>query len=338
MEILGIKFAPLNIPLERRLQTLAVLYANFSFMCGGILGIFLSIYLFFFSDYYYVPIFYFAWYVYDQDTPKRGARHSTWVRNWKLWKYVCDYFPIELIKTAELDPDKNYIMGYHPHGIVSSGAFCCFATEATGFSNLFPGIRPHMLTLNINFRFPFSRELILLYGSCSVDKDSIQWILTQQGKGNAAVIVIGGAQEALDAHRGSYTLTLRKRKGFVRCALETGADLVPVFSFGENDIFHQVKNPPGSTLRWIQETVKRYTGISPALFYGRGVFQYSWGYVPYRSKITVVVGQPIHVEQVENPTEEQVNGLHEKYIAELTQLFESHKTKYGAGDADLRVI
>ena len=53
-----------------------------------------------------------------------------------MWKHYRDFFPIHLIKTAELDPSKNYIMGYHPHGILSAGAFCHFATEGTNFSKV----------------------------------------------------------------------------------------------------------------------------------------------------------------------------------------------------------
>lgn len=59
-----------------------------------------------------------------------------WVRRLPLWKHYRDFFPIHLIKTCELDPSKNYIMGYHPHGILSAGAFCHFATEGTNFSKV----------------------------------------------------------------------------------------------------------------------------------------------------------------------------------------------------------
>lgn len=88
---------------------------------------------------------------------------------------------------------------------------------------MFAGIVPYTLTLRMNFLFPFYRELPLLYGMCCVSKKSLEWILNNRGKGNAAVIVIGGAQEVLDAHRGSdYHLTLAHRKGFARVALENG--------------------------------------------------------------------------------------------------------------------
>ena len=59
-------------------------------------------------------------------------------------------------------------------------------------------------------------------GVCDVSKESIHHIVAKQGAGNAAVIVVGGAAESLDARPGSYTLTLKNRKGFARLALQTG--------------------------------------------------------------------------------------------------------------------
>ena len=29
---------------------------------------------------------------------------------------------------------RNYLLCSHPHGVLSAGAFCCFATEGTNFS------------------------------------------------------------------------------------------------------------------------------------------------------------------------------------------------------------
>ncbi len=59
-----------------------------------------------------------------------------------------------------------------------------------------------------------------------MSRESIEWITTKQGKGNAAVIVIGGAEESLEAYPGHYYLTLKKRKGFIRMAIKTGYNML----------------------------------------------------------------------------------------------------------------
>ena len=129
---------------------------------------------------------------------------------------------------------------------------CTFATESIGFSECYPGIVPHLLTLTSNFRIPFYRDILLALGICSVSKQSCSNIL-KGGPGQAITIVVGGAAESLSARPGTAHLTLRKRLGFIKIAIQHGcvgisgwssqpcspfgrADLVPVFSFGENDV------------------------------------------------------------------------------------------------------
>ncbi|KAG0416724.1 hypothetical protein HPB47_006170 [Ixodes persulcatus] len=320
MRALGVEFAPLNIPLKRRMQTLAVLFCAFLFFLNVVWGAALFAYLLFFTPFYFVPLLYTIWLVYDFKTPKRGGRPNGWVRRWLVWKYARDYYPVSLVKTGELDPNRNYIFGYHPHGISCVGAFLNFGTDATGVSELFPGITTVLLTLNVNVHCPFSRELCLLCGLVSADRDSLQWTLTKQGVGNAAVIAVGGAQggsrtltracpclrsgTARDssaahcnavcttAHHAALRVDQREASKVTRGAhaptSDEKADLVPVFAFGENDIYYQAKNPPGSRLRWFQEKMKALTGFSPVIFHGRGIFQYNFGYVPFRERIVTV--------------------------------------------------
>ena len=86
-----------------------------------------------------------------------------------------------------------------------------------------------------NFKMPFYRDLIMSLGIASVSKQSCKNILSR-GAGTAIAIVVGGATESLSAHPGTADLTLRRRFGFIKIAMREGADLVPVFGFGENDV------------------------------------------------------------------------------------------------------
>ncbi|XP_077552103.1 diacylglycerol O-acyltransferase 2-like isoform X2 [Haemaphysalis longicornis] len=224
MRVLGVQFAPLNLPLKRRMETAAVLFITASFFVGGLFWTVVYAYLLFCTRFYWLALIYAAWYVYDWRTPKLGGRSSTRVRSWWIWNNIREYFPARLIKTADLDPGRNYILGYHPHGIMCMGAIANFVSKTSGGGLLFPGIRICALSLNLNFLFPFHREFMLWYGMCSADRESLQYILTKKGTGNAVLIAIGGAQESLDAHKDSsvITLTLMKRKGFVRNAIKCG--------------------------------------------------------------------------------------------------------------------
>lgn len=141
-------------------------------------------------------------------------------------------------------------------------------------------------------------------------------------------MVVGGAQEALNARPGNYKIVIKKRKGFVRVALETGASLVPVISFGETEIFDQPSNDPGTKLRAYQNFVKRWTGIAPAVFYGRGLLNKTTGFLPYNHPITTVVGAPIDVERNLSPSKEEVEELHNKFMEEIQKLFDDNKNKY----------
>lgn len=61
-----------------------------------------------------------------------------------------------------------------------------------------------------------------------------------------------------------------------------------MFSFGENELFKQVSNPEGSLLRTVQDKLQKIMGFALPLFHARGVFQYSFGLVPYRKPIHTV--------------------------------------------------
>ena len=146
-----------------------------------------------------------------------------WVRNWQLWKDYAAYFPISLLKEKDLDPKFNYIIGSHPHGVLCSGAFCNFGTEGTNLKQVYSGLTFTLTTLNVQFVMPFYRELFMCGGSVTASRKSIDYELNKSSGGNAVVLVVGGAPEALDTHPGvDIILILKSRKGFVRLALKHG--------------------------------------------------------------------------------------------------------------------
>lgn len=133
--------------LEEPLQFAAVLIMTTLFIFAHTLGILFSIYVLLTPLYGFMVIYLLWTYCFDMKTPSKGGRRYEAFRRLKTWDYFRDYFPVRLIRTKRLDPNKNYILGYHPHGIMCAGAWANFATEATGFSDLFPGIKSHLLTL-----------------------------------------------------------------------------------------------------------------------------------------------------------------------------------------------
>ena len=89
---------------------------------------------------------YLAWMVVDQKKSKQGGRKVgvDYVGDLAVFRYSRDYYPISLEKTVDLDPCKNYIFGYHPHGFIPEGLVISFGTKVLDFQNKFPGIIPHI--------------------------------------------------------------------------------------------------------------------------------------------------------------------------------------------------
>ncbi|CAG2181712.1 unnamed protein product, partial [Oppiella nova] len=70
------------------------------------------------------------WLIIDRNVCNQGGRINYWVRKWALWRHYANYFPLKLIKTTDIDPNKNYIFGCHPHGILCFSYFgACSATK-----------------------------------------------------------------------------------------------------------------------------------------------------------------------------------------------------------------
>jgi hypothetical protein len=112
---------------------------------------------------------------------------------------------------------------------------------------------------------------------------------------------------------------------------------VPVFSFGENNLFYQLPNPEGSSLRKLQHILKKITAIGFPVWWGKGVLC-SYGFLPLAKPVNTVVGKPIKVKQNVSPTEQDINEMHKFYISKLIDLFDEHKDKYCEKPTSLEII
>ena len=326
-ETSSIRWAPYNVPLQRRLQTLTVLLHTLSI--AGMLSLFFLLCT--------IPLLWpillpYLIYVLFSKAGTDGKLYyrSNWLRSLSVWSLFASYFPARLHRSQELTPTRKYIFGYHPHGIISHGAFVAFATEALGFSQLFPGITNTLLTLDSNFRVPLYRDYALRMGLASVSRESCENLLSKggpnkEGMGRAITIVVGGARESLDAQPHSLKLVLARRKGFVKLAIRTGADLVPVLAFGENELYEQLQPDQHPGVHRIQLLVKKFMGFTVPLFHARGIFNYDVGMMPYRRPLNVVVGRPLMVQQQRKPEDSYVEKLHGEYVEELTRLWNEWK-------------
>jgi len=265
-------------------------------------------------------------------------------RSLGIWKLFAGYFPAELHKTHELPDTRKYIFGYHPHGIISHGAWAAFGTDGCNFSKKFPGITNSLLTLESNFHIPFYRDYLLMAGVRSVSRTSIKNLLTRGGKngegmGRAVTIVVGGARESLQAQPGTMRLIIKHRYGFIKLALRTGADLVPVLAFGETDLYDQARPDDHKWINAIQMLMLKVLKFTLPAIKGRGIFNYDYGMMPFRRPLNVVVGKPIPVVQVPTaatPSSDaqdavdrnELERLHELYCAELQRLWDTYKDQF----------
>lgn len=110
-QILMVRWAPVNLPISRRLQTLSIIIWIFlmPFLVFSFMFTFFSLKTLPFALVYVV-------FIIMDVSAETGGRKVEWMRRLEFWRWMKEYFPMKLIKTSDLDPSKNYIFGYHPHG------------------------------------------------------------------------------------------------------------------------------------------------------------------------------------------------------------------------------
>ena len=328
----------IDTPGERRLQTLVV--SLFIFFTG--IPISFAIFFLLMLSRYTAPlmVLYFIWMF------TFGRPNHPHAKNWRfahlaIWRYYRDYFPVRLVVPRsvrrKVEKDRNYFFVYHPHGVHTFGALLNFGVDSNDLRDMLPNITVHVQTLKANLFVPFWRQLTIWMGCGDASSSCIRKTL-RSGPGQSIMLVVGGAEESLMAKPNANDLLLFKRKGFIKIALQEGTPLVPVYGFGENNVYNVADIAKAPGVQRLLELFKRYAGFAIPLVRGRGFFNFSFGILPHRRPIVVVIGEPIEVPRIAKPTAQDLDKWQARYIEGLRKLFDEHRGIYDLEATGLRII
>jgi hypothetical protein len=152
-----------------------------------------------------------------------------------VWKYLTAWFPVRIVRTKKLEPTLKYVFACHPHGTLAfNRAAVGFNTDDLWFK-AFPGVDFRVLMASAAFLIPVIREVFVWSHGVDASKKTAQRVLRAK---KSVFVYPGGEREQIATERGKHKAFLSSRKGFIKLAMEEGASLVPVYAFGETDLFH----------------------------------------------------------------------------------------------------
>jgi 2-acylglycerol O-acyltransferase 2 len=174
-------------------------------------------------------------------------------------------------------------------------------------------------------KLPFISDLTSWVEMWSCDKAQM---LSFMKNGENIGLLPGGFQEATLYKRGKHRIFIKDRKGFVKYALQYGYQIVPCYIFGEENTYWPVEIGFRSFRLWLNKY-----NIPGTLFIGKYLF------LPDNNiDINIVVGAPMKIPMIAEPTAEEIDKYHTAYIDAVKKLFERYKGKYAAPDAELQIF
>eukprot|EP01012_Entosiphon_sulcatum_P049529 TRINITY_DN68154_c0_g1_i1.p1 TRINITY_DN68154_c0_g1~~TRINITY_DN68154_c0_g1_i1.p1 ORF type:complete len:1335 (-),score=175.27 TRINITY_DN68154_c0_g1_i1:16-4020(-) len=252
-----------------------------------------------------------------------GCRTWPAIRNFRpLWDLMARYFRLRLVPIGKLKPGTQYLFGFHPHGVFPLTVVWGGLTSE--WRQNYPDVEMHAHGASIMFAIPMLRDVLLWLGCRDVSRKALVYAL---GHKASPIIVPGGQAEMRESNRTPDTIVLvSKHRGFIKLALEHGTPLVPLVAFGEDTILDNISLPH------IQNWFLRHFGFGYPIFpYGR------WSLpLPRRTRLTLIVGEPIPVPTIAEPTAADVERLHAKYFAAVKKLFDEQKA--AAGYAKIKIV
>lgn len=207
----------------------------------------------------------------------------------------------------EESPPEKALYLWHPHALL------CVAPSMHAL------LRGHkVVSISAIHYVPILRDLCHYFHTIPSD-----YVVMKKTLETESVSVIpGGIREGMQPmEKNTLRVSIRNRTGIFRLALETGAPIVPVLTYGETELFPIVDTP---ILRSFNEWLYRNTKLTFPMPSFASL--YRWGQLAYEplSPVRSYAGKPIPT----TPTKQSVSNtdldeLRETYLTEVQRLFET---------------
>lgn len=237
------------------------------------------------------------------------------------WRFLNSFSELVGVRMASeggaglklLDPARRYLIVWHPHGFLAW-------TPLFIVSRMAVVAHPHgrewfAMVAPVLFRIPIVAEALMLVNGRQVNKKVVENLAA---KGKSLAIQPGGVREQIVTRHDQEQAVFPANLGFIRMALKHGMDLLPIYIFNENQMFRRVEGLDGLT-KWVHKS----SGFGMPVITGKFGLPMA-GLLPRATEVHVRWGRPIPVDAVAEPSEELVEELFCRYLAELRALFDCH--------------
>lgn len=208
---------------------------------------------------------------------------------------------------------------FHPHGLFSISYTLHIMTSLTNW----PVRKIKGVALDFLFILPICNEISKEIDCVPAKYKEMKKVLTRN---KSLSVVAGGIEEIFEVKPGRMRLAISRRRGIFKMALETGTALVPVLTYGENELYQPVD------WGWLDALNRRLVPLGFCFPIPTLDSCLRWMRLtdrPFKTPVRTVIGPRLTVEKVVGPVgEAAVVELRERYFVALRELYAKTRGSY----------
>eukprot|EP00927_Polykrikos_kofoidii_P085231 TRINITY_DN9204_c0_g1_i1.p1 TRINITY_DN9204_c0_g1~~TRINITY_DN9204_c0_g1_i1.p1 ORF type:complete len:352 (-),score=36.02 TRINITY_DN9204_c0_g1_i1:123-1073(-) len=226
----------------------------------------------------------------------------------------------EKIREGVLGPDKQYVIVWHPHGAFTIGSLAI----AHWWAKSYPMPRLSVVVADVLLGVPGLAEFLLLCNARSQDAKTFDALLA---KGQSVAVQPGGILEQVNTDHEKEKIFFPPRLGFIRLAIKHGTPLLPIYFFGENQMYNT--SPAVSSVnKWL------YNKFRIGTLFVKGRLGLLTSPLLPTPLLLPALGAPLHLRfgdpvpvgpPNDDPTEETVREVLRRYTEAVQKIFDENK-------------